>query len=348
MKLLDHSISHTRRALCAATLAVVVGAITASAQSSSSNPGATSNRNYGSSTSGSNQNSTTSTDSSRRNNTSNAPTSGSASGSYNSSGTTGSSGSGSYSSGTRSGGSDANYGGSTTSTTSSMSGSTATGSDKLSWGDKRFVTKAGDHGQAEVQLAQLATQQASNPEVRRYAQRLVTDHTRVNSELMSLASSKNVQLEQDQGQDRTYRRLSNRQGQDFDQEFIEQMIDMHEADIKLFEKASEDAKDQELRSFASRHIGHLREHLQQAQSLRSTIMPTGRTHNDASSGGSASTTSTSANPSGASDSGSGAYQTSGSGSSSTTPGTTTGSASGSSSGGSSSGSTRSGGSSSTR
>lgn len=159
-----------------------------------------------------------------------------------------------------------------TSSTTSMSGST-----KLSWSDKRFVTKAADDGQAEVQTAQLAATKAANADVREFAQKLVTDHTQVNSELMSLASGKGVTIDKDDGHDRAYNRLNKKSGSEFDQEFVEHMIDEHEKDIKLFEKASTEAKDSEVRAFASKHLGHLREHLQQAQNLRQSAMPTGRT-----------------------------------------------------------------------
>lgn len=153
---------------------------------------------------------------------------------------------------------------------------TTTGRDKLSWGDRRFVTKAVDGGQAEVQLAELAAQRATNPEVKSFAQKLVTDHTKVNTELMSLASQKNVKLDLDDDKDRAYKRLNKKSGSEFDQEFVEHMIDEHEKDVKMFEKAASDAKDPELRSFASKHVSHLREHLQEAQSLRQSVMPTGR------------------------------------------------------------------------
>ena len=54
------------------------------------------------------------------------------------------------------------------------------------------------------------------------------------------------------------------------------MVDEHEKDIKMFEKAASDAKDPEVRAFASKHVGSLREHLQTAQNLRQSLMPTGR------------------------------------------------------------------------
>jgi putative membrane protein len=165
---------------------------------------------------------------------------------------------------------------------------TMTGSSKVGFMDRRFIHKAADDGQDEVALAQLATQRASSADVRSFAQKLVTDHTQVNSELTTLAGQKNVKLDADDNKDRVYRRLSRASGAEFDEEFVEQMIDDHEKTIKMFEKASSDAKDPDIRSFASKHLGHLKEHLSQAQQLRSSLMPTGR-ENDTS--GRASTTS---------------------------------------------------------
>jgi putative membrane protein len=175
--------------------------------------------------------------------------------------------------------------------------------NKLAWGDRRFVTKAADSGQMEVHLAQLAVQRASNAEVRSYAQKLVDDHTMVNSELTTLAMQKSLTLDKDDSKDRIYNRLSKKSGAEFDQEFVEHMIDEHEKDVKLFDKASTDAKDSELRAFASKHVGHLREHLQQAESLRQTVMPTGRL--DASSGRSTTGGTTSSGGTSSSDSTSG-------------------------------------------
>ena len=148
--------------------------------------------------------------------------------------------------------------------------------DKLSWGDRRFVSKAVDDGKAEVQLAELAAQRASHAEVKSFAQKLVDQHTQVNSELTSIAAQKNVKLDDDDDKDRTYQRLSKKSGHEFDQEFVEHMIDEHEKCIRMFEKASTDAKDSDVRAFASKHLEHFRGHLQEAQSLRQSVMPTGR------------------------------------------------------------------------
>lgn len=256
------------RALVATTIALLIGTGSAFAQSSGT---------YGTgqkNPSGSSGTTSSSTDSTRRD------PSASATGST--SGTTGSSygtGSSTYNSGTGSTAGSAT--GSTSTDTSATAAGAPTGrestaSGKLSWGDRRFVTKSADSGMSEVQIAQLATQQASNSEVKSFAQTLVDDHTKVNDELKGLASQKNVKLDDDTDQDRAYKKLAKKSGAEFDQEFVEHMIDGHEASIKRFEEAAKDAKDSDIRAFASKHIEHLRGHLQKAQSLKQTLMPTGR------------------------------------------------------------------------
>lgn len=148
-------------------------------------------------------------------------------------------------------------------------------SGKLSFMDRRFVNKAADSGKEELQFAQLGVQKATNPEVKQFAQKLVDEHTKVNSELATLAGQKSVKLDQDEGRSIAYRRLSNKTGAEFDQEFVEHMIDEHEDAVKMFDKTAMDAKDLDLRAFASKHVASLREHLQKAQSLRASTVPTG-------------------------------------------------------------------------
>jgi putative membrane protein len=166
--------------------------------------------------------------------------------------------------------------------------------------DRRWVHKAADSGQDEVALAQLAAQRATNPEVKSFAERLVKDHTDANNELKSMAASKGITLDQDDGKDRTYRRMSGKSSTEFDQEFVEHMVDEHEDDIRRFEKASRDAKDTEVKSFASKHLPHLREHLQMAQRLQTSMSATGRMDSSTSpstTGASSSKSSSSTSPS---------------------------------------------------
>lgn len=72
---------------------------------------------------------------------------------------------------------------------------------------------------------------------------------------------------QDVQSDRHYRNLSRKEGAEFDKSYMKMMVDQHEADVKLFERAAKEAEDSEVRSFASRHLPSLQQHLQRATNL---------------------------------------------------------------------------------
>ena len=56
--------------------------------------------------------------------------------------------------------------------------------------DEEFVTKAAIGGSTEVALAKLAQQRATDPEVKKFADKMATDHTKANNELLTLAGQK--------------------------------------------------------------------------------------------------------------------------------------------------------------
>ena len=70
-------------------------------------------------------------------------------------------------------------------------------SSSLSSSDRNFLMKAAQGGMAEVDLGQLASQRASDPQVKQFAERMVADHGKANDQLKQIASSKNVTLPTD-------------------------------------------------------------------------------------------------------------------------------------------------------
>src|SRR5262245_58735162 len=54
--------------------------------------------------------------------------------------------------------------------------------------DRQFAMKATTAGRQEVDLGKLAGQQASNADVKTFANRMVQDHSRAGDELMQIAS----------------------------------------------------------------------------------------------------------------------------------------------------------------
>lgn len=150
---------------------------------------------------------------------------------------------------------------------SSMEQNTA-GNGGLSASDKAFVTKAAQGGLAEVQLGQLAQQNASDSAVKQFGQRMVDDHGKANDQLKSLAEQKNVTLPTDlDAKDKAvYDRLKGMQGAAFDRAYMNDMVKDHTHDVAQFRHEAQAAKDPDVKNFASQTLPTLQDHLKQAKS----------------------------------------------------------------------------------
>ena len=139
--------------------------------------------------------------------------------------------------------------------------------------DADFVTETAAAGMFEVEAGKLASQQATNADVKNFAQRMVNDHTAANNELMQMASSLNIAAPQSLPEDQRDRlnKLREKQGMDFDKEYMNMIDDDHRKSVNRFENAAEDAESADLRNWASQKLPTLREHHQMAEQIRDKI-----------------------------------------------------------------------------
>lgn len=138
--------------------------------------------------------------------------------------------------------------------------------------DRRFVTKASEINNEEVRLSQLAAQQATDPQVRSFAQTMADEHSQASTELTSIASRKGVtDMGREDYDQRAQTKLSKKSGRDFDKAYIEKMSDAHEDAIDVFEKEAKSGKDPELQAFASKMLPKLREHEEHAKTLEKSV-----------------------------------------------------------------------------
>ena len=124
-------------------------------------------------------------------------------------------------------------------------------------------------GMMEVELGRLAAQQGMSEAVKQFGQRMVDDHTKANSELMTLASSKGITLPTalDEKHQKDVTKLSGLSGADFDRAYMKMMVNDHNKDVKNFEKQSTRGADADLKAFAGKTLPTLQEHLQMARAL---------------------------------------------------------------------------------
>ena len=142
--------------------------------------------------------------------------------------------------------------------------------DQVARGDRKFIEEAASSGMFEVQVSQLAASKATDANVKSFASMLVDHHTAANNELVKIANAKGVELPAapKRALRRDIEKLGKKNGAEFDRDYVREVgIKAHEKDIKLFEKASKDVKDAELKAFVDKTLPTLREHLAAAQKL---------------------------------------------------------------------------------
>jgi putative membrane protein len=149
----------------------------------------------------------------------------------------------------------------------------------LAAGDKisadEFVKKAGEAGAAEVALGQLGAAKATDSDVKAFAQHMVKDHTKANEELMSAAKAKGLEVPAEPGvMHKGMKEKFEHQSadQDFNHDFMQQMVKDHESTVKLFRTASADTTlDPQLRALAKKTLPKLEEHLSEAKKLEAKL-----------------------------------------------------------------------------
>jgi putative membrane protein len=135
--------------------------------------------------------------------------------------------------------------------------------------DREFVLRASQSGRADVELAVLAERKAVSDKVRALAAAIRTDRERANLELLAIANRKGLSLRvrvaEKEKYDEPRMHLEQLDGVAFDRAYAEAMLQEHQADVQAFERFEQDAKDNELKAFASRTLPILRKDLSLAE-----------------------------------------------------------------------------------
>lgn len=146
-------------------------------------------------------------------------------------------------------------------------------SEKITPAD--FVKKAGAAGAAEVEMGKIGAEKSSNAEVKAFAQKMVTDHTKANKELATLAAGLKLEVPTEpglihKGMKEKFEHQS--ADKDFNHDFMQQMVRDHEAAVELFATAANDSTlDVDLRAFANKTLPTLKKHLADAKKLEAKL-----------------------------------------------------------------------------
>ncbi len=142
---------------------------------------------------------------------------------------------------------------------------------KIAGRDSAFLKQAAQNGNAEVEASKMALTKSSNADVKAFAQQMIDDHTKVGDELKTLAAGKGVEVSDKPSiaQSAKIKLLDAMSGANFDKRYASMTgVTAHRDTVKLFQKASADAKDADVKAFAAKSLPALQHHLEMAQSLK--------------------------------------------------------------------------------
>lgn len=156
--------------------------------------------------------------------------------------------------------------------------STARAADesKLSSKDAKFLRNAAAGGVMEIELGKVAADRGADADVKKFGQKMVDDHTKINADLKTLAQSKGLDLQKalDDAAKKSKTEvedISNYKGAQFDRAYLNMMVKDHEKDVKEFEEASKKAEDSDVKAFAAKTLTTLQEHLDTAKATRGKL-----------------------------------------------------------------------------
>ena len=150
---------------------------------------------------------------------------------------------------------------------------TSRSNTSLAAGDRDFMMKAAQSDIAEIQGGQVAKEKASSDAVRKFADQMVTDHTKTSGQMKTMAASRSVALPSTPSakDERDLKKMSTLSGTDFDRAYMASQVRAHRDAVALFRKESKSGKDAELKSFAANTLPALEGHLKMATDLSKTV-----------------------------------------------------------------------------
>ncbi|WP_337176183.1 DUF4142 domain-containing protein [Paludisphaera sp.] len=130
--------------------------------------------------------------------------------------------------------------------------------------DALFAAAAAESGALEVAMSRLGAEKATDPELKRFGQMMVDEHTKLNEELATTAAAKNIELPREVGACARFKlqSLSGLSGAEFDKCFAEAQLVAHKEAKAIFEAQAERGQDPEVKALAAKGLQHIQRHLE--------------------------------------------------------------------------------------
>ena len=133
---------------------------------------------------------------------------------------------------------------------------------------KDFVTEAAISDMFEIQSSKLAEQRADEA-TKEFAAKMIEDHSKSTSELKPLATKAKtpVPTEMDSSHKSLLSKLQGLKGKDFTQQYHSDQVTAHKQAVSLFQRYGKGGDNDDLKTFASKTLPTIQDHLKMAQDL---------------------------------------------------------------------------------
>jgi putative membrane protein len=137
-------------------------------------------------------------------------------------------------------------------------------------GDQAFVTKLAGVNMAEVELGTLAKDKASDRDVKAFAQRMIDDHRKANTELKAVADRKHLTWPTSLPADAVALKdkLSKLSGSAFDRAYVDAMVMGHGEALMEVKTEAQSGTDPDVKAWAMQATSVVQAHLTHAQDLQ--------------------------------------------------------------------------------
>lgn len=133
---------------------------------------------------------------------------------------------------------------------------------------EKFVEDVSQANIAQIEMNKIALEQSDSADIKAYARKMIDDHANSNRELRVLAKKRNLKMEDEATLESKAKELilQQRDGESFDDAFINHQIKIHKKAIDFYGAAAR-ADDSSVRSFAVAALPKRKRHLRMIKGI---------------------------------------------------------------------------------
>jgi putative membrane protein len=133
-----------------------------------------------------------------------------------------------------------------------------------------FVKEAAMSDMLEIESGKIA-QQKGNAQEKKFAEQMITDHTKTSSELKGMVGSSNLKADipstLDSSSQSKLDKLRSAKPEDFASQYHPMQVSAHKDAVSLFERYAKGGDDPKLKEWAGKTLPALQHHLEMAQEM---------------------------------------------------------------------------------